>query len=145
VHAVNAAAMASMYESRQDLKTMPKQDRRAERTRAALMRSFIELVLANGYEAVTIDATAARAKVGRSTFYTHYRSKEEIQRQRWRKALAALPMSSLPVKPIALNGGFESIVDSHNAKYPPAGVENRQAEQVEICHAGRNSYDVILW
>jgi AcrR family transcriptional regulator len=70
-----------MYGPRQVLKTMPKPDRRTERTRAALMRSFIELVLTEGYDAVTIDATAARANVGRSTFYTHYRSKEELLRQ----------------------------------------------------------------
>jgi AcrR family transcriptional regulator len=87
------SAKASIQTLRQILKIMPKPDRRTERTRAALMHSFVELVLTEGYEALTVDAMAARANVGRSTFYMHYRSKEDILRQsilRPSSALAAI-------------------------------------------------------
>jgi AcrR family transcriptional regulator len=60
---------------------MPKTDRRTERTRAALMRAFIDVLLSEGYEAVTVERVAERANVGRSTFYMHYTGKEEILRQ----------------------------------------------------------------
>jgi len=60
---------------------MPKTDRRTERTRAALMRAFIDVMLSEGYEAVTVEGVAERANVGRSTFYMHYKGKEEILRQ----------------------------------------------------------------
>lgn len=55
-------------------------DRRVERTRAALLQAFIDTVLKDGFDAVTVDGVAARANVGRSTFYMHFRSKEDILR-----------------------------------------------------------------
>jgi AcrR family transcriptional regulator len=62
--------------------TMPsKPDRRTERTRAALMSAFVALILADGYDAVTVERVTERANVGRSTFYMHYKSKEDILRQ----------------------------------------------------------------
>ena len=60
---------------------MPKPDRRTERTRAALMSAFVNLLLNEGYEAVSVERVAERANVGRSTFYMHYTGKEDILRQ----------------------------------------------------------------
>jgi AcrR family transcriptional regulator len=53
-------------------------DRRVERTRAALLQAFVDLVLQDGFDAVTVDAVAARANVGRSTYYMHFHSKHDI-------------------------------------------------------------------
>jgi len=58
-----------------------KPDRRTERTRAALMAAFVEMLLSEGYEAVTVERIAERANVGRSTFYLHYTGKEDMLRQ----------------------------------------------------------------
>lgn len=60
---------------------MAKPDRRTERTRAALMSAFVNLLLNEGYDAVTVERVAERANVGRSTFYMHYKSKDDILRQ----------------------------------------------------------------
>ena len=60
---------------------MPKPDRRTERTRAALMSAFVNLLLNEGYDAVSVERVAERANVGRSTFYMHYTGKEDILRQ----------------------------------------------------------------
>ena len=53
-------------------------DRRSRRSREALHRALIALVLEKGYEAVTINDIVARADVGRSTFYAHFDSKEDL-------------------------------------------------------------------
>lgn len=55
-------------------------DRRSRRTRAALHRAFVELLLEQGYEALKIGTVAQRADVGRSTFYEHYRTKHDLLR-----------------------------------------------------------------
>ena len=56
-------------------------DRRSERTRAALKKAFLQLMLSQGYEAVTVERVCAVADVGRSTFYLHFAGKEGILRQ----------------------------------------------------------------
>ena len=61
--------------------TARKPDRRTERSRSALMSAFIAIVLSDGYDAVTVERVAERANVGRSTFYMHYKGKEDILRQ----------------------------------------------------------------
>lgn len=53
-------------------------DRRTQKTRAALHAAFIELVLDQGYDSMKISDIAARANVGRSTFYEHYRTKHAL-------------------------------------------------------------------
>lgn len=58
-----------------------KPDRRTTRSRNALMGAFVELLLSEGYDAVTVERVAERADVGRSTFYMHYRGKEDILRE----------------------------------------------------------------
>ncbi len=58
-----------------------KQDRRTARTRNALMSAFVELVLTRGYPDVSVEDIVARADVGRSTFYLHFRSKDDILKQ----------------------------------------------------------------
>lgn len=55
-------------------------DRRQQKTRAALQAAFRELVLGQGYDALTVAAVAASANVGRSTFYEHYRTMDDLLR-----------------------------------------------------------------
>jgi AcrR family transcriptional regulator len=56
-------------------------DRRTERTRLALQSAFIELLLAQGYEALTPAEISRKANVGRSTFYLHYAGKQELLKE----------------------------------------------------------------
>jgi AcrR family transcriptional regulator len=55
-------------------------DRRVARTRAMLQHALISMILKKGYEAITIDDICDAANVGRSTFYTHYTSKDDLKR-----------------------------------------------------------------
>jgi AcrR family transcriptional regulator len=57
---------------------MTKTDRRVERTRELLQKALIELINERGYDAITIQGIVDRAKVGRTTFYLHYKSKDEL-------------------------------------------------------------------
>jgi AcrR family transcriptional regulator len=85
--------------ARAHARAMPKPDRRTERSRAALMSAFVGLLLADGYDAVTVEAVCERANVGRSTFYMHYTSKEGILRESMKRpssVLAVLVGNTLP-------------------------------------------------
>lgn len=53
-------------------------DRRINRTRNLLRDALIALILENSYDAVSVQDIAARADVGRATFYLHYRDKDEL-------------------------------------------------------------------
>ena len=54
------------------------QDRRVVRTRAALIEAFNHLVLSRRQRQIRVSDIVAKANVGRSTFYEHYRSAEDI-------------------------------------------------------------------
>lgn len=53
-------------------------DRRVNRTRRQLRIALMALILERGYNAVTIEDITERADLGRTTFYLHYRDKEEL-------------------------------------------------------------------
>ncbi len=53
-------------------------DRRVQRTRDLLQQALIDLIGEQGYDAITIQEIVDRANVGRTTFYVHYRSKDDL-------------------------------------------------------------------
>lgn len=53
-------------------------DRRKARTRRLLREALFALMLEKGYETITIEDITERADVGRTTFYLHYKDKEEL-------------------------------------------------------------------
>src|SRR5882672_1464119 len=55
-------------------------DRRVARTRATLQHALSSLILKKGYEAITIKDICDTANIGRSTFYAHYTSKDDLKR-----------------------------------------------------------------
>ena len=55
-------------------------DRRIIRTRGVLQHALTSLILKKGYEAITIQDICDEANVGRSTFYAHYTSKDDLKR-----------------------------------------------------------------
>jgi AcrR family transcriptional regulator len=55
-----------------------KTDRRIQRTRQLMQNALVALIAEKGYEKVTIQDIIDRANVGRSTFYAHYRDKEDL-------------------------------------------------------------------
>ena len=55
---------------------MTAQDRRITKTRKAIYNAFLQLLNQKDYEAITVQEIIDLADVGRSTFYSHYESKE---------------------------------------------------------------------
>lgn len=57
------------------------EDRRTRRTRQALKSAFVELILENSYDSVTILDVTNRADYNRGTFYKHFESKEALLKE----------------------------------------------------------------
>lgn len=53
-------------------------DRRVRRTRRLLREALLELMQEKGYDHVTVQDVLDRADVGRATFYTHFRDKDDL-------------------------------------------------------------------
>jgi AcrR family transcriptional regulator len=55
-------------------------DRRVVRTRGMLQQALMSLILKKGYDAITVGDICETANVGRSTFYAHFTSKDDLKR-----------------------------------------------------------------
>jgi AcrR family transcriptional regulator len=53
-------------------------DRRIHRTRRMLKEALFSLILEKGYDGVTVEDITQKADLGRTTFYLHYRDKEDL-------------------------------------------------------------------
>ncbi len=71
-----------------DQKTLQQQDRRTLRTQQTLMDALIDLLKVKHYDAISVKDIIEKANVGRSTFYAHYQTKDDL-----------------------LKGGFERVLD----------------------------------
>ena len=65
-------------------------NRQTRKTRAALLEAFGELVLERRYGDIRVADIIRRADVGRSTFYEHFRDKDDVLRQSVSGMLTAL-------------------------------------------------------
>jgi AcrR family transcriptional regulator len=59
-------------------RTAPKLDRRILRTRDSLGDALVELIQEKTFDDITVQEVLDRAGVGRSTFYAHYRDKQDL-------------------------------------------------------------------
>ncbi len=109
-------------------------DRRARRTRRMLKEALFALILEKGYDAVTIEDITGRADLGRTTFYLHYKDKEDLLLESI-DSIAAELIARLP--PPAWN-----IAD------PPTPVDGRVLDAIRVTfqHAAENAqlYRIIL-
>jgi AcrR family transcriptional regulator len=53
-------------------------DRRVQRTRRLFLDALVSLIEERGYEAITVQDILDRADLGRSTFYAHFRGKDDL-------------------------------------------------------------------
>ena len=54
------------------------QQKRVKRTRQTLANALVELMIEKGYDDITVQEILDRASLGRSTFYAHFGSKEQL-------------------------------------------------------------------
>lgn len=55
-----------------------KLDRRSMRTQKLIFDAFDELLAENQYSKITVEDITSRANIGRSTFYSHFQTKDEL-------------------------------------------------------------------
>jgi AcrR family transcriptional regulator len=75
-----SAALSGIVEREGDF-TVPsqrKEDRRIRRTRDSLREALVALIREKPYDDIVVKEILARANVSRSTFYTHFRDKNEL-------------------------------------------------------------------
>jgi AcrR family transcriptional regulator len=68
-------------------------DRRVMRTRTTLYDALVEFIRERDYDSIRIQDILQRANIGRSTFYAHFKSKDELLErslERLRRELAAV-------------------------------------------------------
>jgi AcrR family transcriptional regulator len=70
-----------------------KEDRRVIRTRQLLRDALVGLILERGFDAITVQDILDRANLGRSTFYAHFRNKEDLLFSGFEYFLASLHAS----------------------------------------------------
>lgn len=72
------------------LSVIPAVERRSERTRAAILRAFVDLLFRGGFESISVQGIVAEAGIARSTFYEHFSSKEDVLRASMAQFLTVL-------------------------------------------------------
>ena len=55
-----------------------KTDRRIAKTQAAIQGAFLEMLLKDGFDAITVKDITEKANIGRKTFYLHYMDKFDL-------------------------------------------------------------------
>lgn len=93
-------------------------ERRRRETHARIAQTGLQLFLEHGYEATTLDAIAAAAGISRRTFFSYFRSKDEIllavQDADWTAVIDDLLAVSPDEDPLT---AIQSILVRHAAAY----------------------------
>jgi AcrR family transcriptional regulator len=95
-----------------------KEDRRTRRTRQLLGHAFVDLMTEKRYDSITVQDIIDRADIGRSTFYAHYRDKEDLFVREFESQLADLghqiePGSAGEMPLVPSLGLFRHVRDHH--------------------------------
>ncbi len=68
----------SEFSCGQEFKTTNKLDRRQQKTRRAIFKAFCHLISKHSYANITVQQIIDEADVGRSTFYAHFPTKDDL-------------------------------------------------------------------
>jgi AcrR family transcriptional regulator len=113
-------------------------DRRTNRTRRQLREALTALILEKGYDGVKVEDITNRADLGRTTFYLHYKDKEEL-------LLEAIDTVAEELKEqIGLDGKGSAIQLAPGGPFP--GQPGKAAVCFVFRHAAENAtlYRMIL-
>lgn len=72
------------------MKAIKRVDRRTQRTRRQLSQALVDLIEEKRFDDITVQNVVDRADVGRSTFYSHFRDKEDLFEQQWERFIETL-------------------------------------------------------
>ena len=118
---------------------MPKSrstDRRVQKTRGLLHGALASLIHEKSYGDIVVKEILARANVGRSAFYTHFRDKDELLESGIRDVLCAgettSPTRSSSVADRVLR--FSLLLFEHIVRYRGAGDASVDAQGQAVVH-----------
>lgn len=97
-------------------------DRRVQRTQKLLHQALTCLILEKKYESITVQEILDRADVGRSTFYLHFRDKDELLVSGFQYLQSFLESvqkaaAALPAKSYERTIGFSQAMFEHAQEY----------------------------
>ena len=107
-------------------------DRRVNRTRRLLREALMTLILEGGYDAVTVEQITNRADVGRTTFYLHYKDKEDLLVESIDSAIndLVLQISNLPVSSWAIP--YDSLASQETPRSPILLVFQHASDNADL-------------
>jgi AcrR family transcriptional regulator len=73
-----------------DQKNIQQRDRRTQRTQQTLFDALIDLLKVKHYDAISVMDIIEKANVGRSTFYAHYQTKDDLLKSGFERVLDML-------------------------------------------------------
>jgi AcrR family transcriptional regulator len=76
-----------MSENLVDRPNASDEDRRSKRSEQALIDALIELMAVKTYDSISIKEIVEKANVGRSTFYAHYQTKDDLVKSGFERIL----------------------------------------------------------
>ncbi len=82
--------MSDMSTKMNDQKTAQQADRRTHRTQQALLDALLDLLKVKHYDAISVKDIIEKANEGRSTFYAHYQTKDDLLKSGFERALDIL-------------------------------------------------------
>ena len=111
-------------------------DRRVQRTRGLLHGALASLIHEKAYGAIAVKEILARANVGRSTFYTHFRDKDELLESGLRDVLRAgeTPSSTRSAGAAERVLRFSLPIFEHIERYRRAGDASPDARGQAVVH-----------
>ncbi|KRK34536.1 TetR family transcriptional regulator [Loigolactobacillus bifermentans] len=86
-------------------------DLRTERTLAWITQAFVDRVLANGFDQVTVSQLAIDAKISRKTFYAHYLDKYDLA-EKLGQTLLDQYATSLKARLTDQNADLQTMIDT---------------------------------
>ena len=111
-------------------------DRRVEKTKGLLHGALASLIHEKSYDAIVVKQILARANVGRSTFYTHFRDKDELLESGIRDVLRTSETAS-PMRLVSLADRvlrFSLPIFEHIERYRSANDSPVDARGQAIVH-----------
>jgi len=117
--------------------TERKPDRRIERTRKLLQDALIALIVERGYDVITLQDITERANVARTTFYLHFKDKDDLLFTAMRERYNALIERMLQDKQSRL---WESMADASEWEHVA-----QHADFYKVMFGSHGSPVFIVW
>lgn len=107
-------------------------DRRVRRTRRALRQALLDLMDEKGYDEVTVEEITSRADIGRTTFYLHYRAKQDLLLEQFGELVDEL-VNQLSQTPFSawLQSGEVKALEEHPTR-PISIIFHHAADNAEL-------------